>query len=121
MSSTLEERIEKVHDYSQQSIDDSRMIVGNSSPKLTYQENISIITSFASSSQDRIIENNTNKILTYVLNRCNENKSSLHPSKYALKFSCFVALKVYAISLKEFYLSFVIYSKSDLLCVVMLP
>ena len=52
----------------------------NLSPKLTDQEKRSIATSFGSSSQDQCIETNKKRILTHVLNRWNEKKSSAHPS-----------------------------------------
>ena len=39
----------KVHDYSQKSIDNFKMIAVNQSPKLTDQENCSMMTSFGCS------------------------------------------------------------------------
>ena len=85
MSSTSEEKTEKVHDYSQKSIDAFKLIFVNPPPNLTDQGNCSIATSFESSSQDKIIENNTKIILTHVLKRCNENRLGAHPSTHLLK------------------------------------
>ena len=72
----------------------------NPSPKLTYQENNSIATSFLLISQDEIIENNTKIILTHLLKRWHINKSSSHTVPHALTHAELVALKVYSIELK---------------------
>ena len=64
-------RQKKVHDYSQKPIDNFKLIVVNTSPKLTDQEKRSIATSFGSSSQYQYIETNTKRILTHELKICN--------------------------------------------------
>ena len=56
----------KVHHYSQKFIDNFKLIVLNTLPKLTDQEKSSIATSFGSFSQDKNIENITKRILTHV-------------------------------------------------------
>ena len=66
----------KVHDYSQKLIDDFKLIVVNTPPKLTNKEMRSIVTSFGYSSQDKIIENNTKIILTHILKRWNEKSQA---------------------------------------------
>ena len=48
-------RQKKVHDYSQKSIDDFKLIFLNPSPKLTDQENISFMNYFDYSYQDQCI------------------------------------------------------------------
>ena len=55
---------------------------------------------FGYSSQDQCIENNTNIILTHVLNSWNENQSIAHPSTCALYPAETVASKIYSITLK---------------------
>ena len=110
-------RQKKIHDYSQKSIDNFKLIVVNTSPKLTDQGKCSIETYFGSSSQDQCIETNTKRILTCVLNSWNENKSIAHPSTYAFTPSETVALKIYSIELKYYSWSFLIYSESDALYV----
>ena len=59
--------------------------------------------------------------MTRVLKRWKEKKSSSHPSTCALTSAETVALKVYSIEIKYYSLSFVTYSKSDALYVIMLP
>ena len=72
----------------------------NPSPNLTDQEKRSIATSFGSSYQYQCIETNTKRILTHVLKRWNEKKSSAHPSTPALTSYETVYLKIYFIELK---------------------
>ena len=67
-----------------------------------------------------MIENTTKIILTHVLKRWNENKPSAQPSTCASNFSELLALKVYFIEVKYHSLSFVTYSKSYEVYVVML-
>ena len=93
-------RHKKVHDYSQKSIDNFTLIFFNASPKLTDQEKRSIATYFGYSSKDQNNESNTKRILTHVLKRWNEKKSSAHPSTCTLTSAEFVALKAYSIELK---------------------
>ena len=57
----------KIDDYSQKSIDYFKLINVNPSPKLIDQENLSIATSFGSSSQYQCVETNTKIIMTHVL------------------------------------------------------
>ena len=102
MSSNPEENTEKVHDYSQKFIEDFNLIVVNPLPKLTDQENLSIVTFFGSYSQDKSVENNTKIIPTHVLNHMNENKSSANPSKHALTSYELLALKVFSIEQKYY-------------------
>ena len=49
----------EVHGYAQKSIENSKLIVLNPSPKLPDQEKRSIVTSVGSYSQDQCIETNT--------------------------------------------------------------
>ena len=77
-------RRKKVHDYSQKSIDYSKLIIVNPSPKLTDQEKKSVMNYFDSSSQDQCIETNKKIILTHVLRHWNEDKYIAHRSKCAL-------------------------------------
>ena len=84
----------KVHDYSQKSINDFNLVIVHPSPKLIYQEKISFMNSFDSSSQDECIETNTKRILTRVLMRWNEDKSNAHPSTCASTAAENVALKI---------------------------
>ena len=72
----------------------------NPSPKLTDQEKKSVMNYFDSSSQYQCIETNTKRILTHVLMRWKEDKSSAHPSTCALTSAETVALKIYSIELK---------------------
>ena len=58
---------EKLHDYSQKSIDDFKLIIVNPSPKLTNQEKKSVMNSFDYHYHDKCIETNTKRILTHVL------------------------------------------------------
>ena len=74
----------KVHDYSQKSIDDFKLIIVNTSPNLTEQEKKSVMNYFDSSSQDQCIETNTKRILTHVLRCWDENKPISHPSTCVL-------------------------------------
>ena len=67
----------------------------NPSPKLTDKEKKSVTNSFYSYSQDKCIETNTNKIMTHVLSRWNENNSIAHPSTFALTPAETLALKIY--------------------------
>ena len=97
------------------------MIFFNPSPKLTGQEKRSIATYFGSSYQDQSIENNAKIILTRVLKRCIENKSSAQSSTCVFTFYEIGYLKKYYIELKYYPSSYVIYSKSDVLYVVMSP
>ena len=62
-------RQKKVHDYSQKSMDNFRLSIVNTSPKLTDQEKRSIATSFESPSRAQCIETNTEIILTHFLKR----------------------------------------------------
>ena len=64
-------RQKKIDDYSQKSIDNFKIIIVNPLPKLTDQENHSIVTPFGSSYQDQYIETKTKIILTHVLKRWN--------------------------------------------------
>ena len=77
-------RQEKVHDYSQKSINYFNLVIVNPSPKLTDQEKKSVMNYFDSSSQDQCIETNTKIILNRVLIRWNEDKSNAHPSTCVL-------------------------------------
>ena len=72
----------------------------NPSLKVTDKEKRSIATSFGSSSQDQGIENNAKIILTHILIRWNENKSSAHPSTCGFTSAETVAMKIYYIELK---------------------
>ena len=95
MSSALEETIEKVHGYSQKLVGNFKLIVVNPSPKLTDQEKHIIATSFGSSYQYQCIKTNTKIIMTGVLKRWNEKKSSARPIICALAPSETVYLKIY--------------------------
>ena len=92
--------MEKVHDYSQKLIDDFDLIVVNPSPKLTDQEMCSTAIYFGSYSQDHGFETNTKIIFTHILKRCNESKSSVHPSTHASTSVETVYMKMYSIELK---------------------
>ena len=76
------------------------MIIFYPSPKLTDQEKLSLVTYFLPIYQDQSIENNTKRILTHILNRCDRNKSSTHPTTHAFTRAEHVALKVCSIVLK---------------------
>ena len=93
-------RQEKVHDYSQKSFDDFSLIIVNPSPKVTDQENKSVMDSFDSSSRDQCIETNAKIILTNFLMRWNEDKSIARPSTCLFTPYKTVALKIYSIELK---------------------
>ena len=93
-------RQKNVHDYSQKSIDNFKLIIVNPSPKLTDQEKRSIATSFGYYSQYQCINTNTKIIVNRVLKGWNENKSIAHPSTCAFTPSETVALKIYSIELK---------------------
>ena len=103
----------KVHDYFHKSIDNFKLIVVNLSPKLTDQVRRSIEISFWCAYEDKGIETNVQKILTRVINHCNENKSSAQPSACALTPDQTVDLKIHSIELKYYILSFYIYPESD--------
>ena len=64
-------RRKKFHDYSQKSIDNFKLVIVYPSPKLSDQENCSIVTSFGYSYQDQCIKTNTMRVLTNVLERWN--------------------------------------------------
>ena len=85
----------KVHEYSHKLIDNFKLITLNPSPKLTDQEKRSIANYFGSSHQDQCIEDKTKMILTHILKRWNENKSSAHPSTFTLNPAETVAPKIY--------------------------
>ena len=60
-SNQLQRKQQKiVHDYSQKSVDNFKLIIENPSPKLTNQENRSIATSFGYSFLYQCIETNKN-------------------------------------------------------------
>ena len=60
-------RSKKIHDYSQKLINDFNLVIANLSPKLTDQENKSVMNYFDSPSEDQCIETNPKIILTHVL------------------------------------------------------
>ena len=70
------------------------------SPKLTDQEKKDVRNCFNASSQDKCIENKTNRILTHVLRRGMKNSNS-HPRTCALTPAETVELKIYSIELKQ--------------------
>ena len=72
----------------------------NPLPMLTDKEKHSIASSFGSSSQYQCVETNTKRILTDVLKRWNENKSSAHTRTCALTPYETVAMKIYSIEIK---------------------
>ena len=94
-------RRKKIHDYSQKSINDFELVLVKPSPKLTDQEKKDVRNCFNASSQDKCIENKTNRILTHVLRRWDKNKSNAHPSTCALTPADTVHLKIYSIELKQ--------------------
>ena len=67
------------------------------SPKVTDQEKKCVRNSFDASSQDQSIENTSKRILTHVLRRWYDIKSTAHPSTSVLTPSETVALKIYSI------------------------
>ena len=77
-------RRKKVHDYSQKSINDFKLVIVNPSPNLTDQEKKSVMNYFDYSSQYQCIETNRKIILIHILRRWNKNKSIAHPSTCAL-------------------------------------
>ena len=93
----------------------------NPPPNLTDQENRSIETYFGYSYQDKSIEDNTKRILTHILKHWNVNKEVTRPSAHAMAPAESVALKVYSIELKYYFLSFLIDSQSDSLYVEIFP
>ena len=99
----------KVHEYSQKSIDDFKLIILNPSPNLSDREKKSVMDYFDYSSQDQCIEPNTKIIMTHILRRWNEDKSITHPSTCALTTAETVSLEIYSIKLKYCSLSLVIY------------
>ena len=88
-------RRKQVHDYSQKLIDDFKLIIVNPSPKLTDQENKSVMNYFDYYSQDQCIETNPKRILTHVLRHYNKNKFIAHPSACALTTDENVFMKIY--------------------------
>ena len=72
----------------------------NPSPKLTEQENKSVMNCFDYSSHDQYIETNTEIILTHVIMSWNEDKSIAHPSTCVLTPVETVDMKIYSIKLK---------------------
>ena len=96
----LQRKRQNIYDSFQKSIDNFNLIIVNPSPKLTYQENLNIVTSFGTSSRCQCIETNTKRIVTPVLKGCNENKSIAHTSTCALTIAETVAMKIYSIELK---------------------
>ena len=75
------------------------MIV-NPSPKFTDQEKRNFMNYFGSSSQDKLIETNTKRIMTRLLKSWNENKSIEHPSTCAFSPFETVDINIYSIELK---------------------
>ena len=65
-------------------IDDFKLIVVNTPPKLTDQEKRSIETPFGYSSKYQSIDNNAKIITTNILKSWNGNKSSTYPSAHAI-------------------------------------
>ena len=88
---------EKLHDYSQKSINDFILVLLNPYPKLTDLEKKHFMNYFYSSSKYKCIETNTKIILTHVLMLWKEDKSNAHPRTYALTAAETVALKIYSI------------------------
>ena len=93
-------RQKKVHDYSQKSIDDFKLIIVNPSSKLTDKEKKIVMNYFDSYSQYQYIETNTKRFLTRVLMRWNEDKSIAHTSTCTKTPAKTVDLKIYSIKLK---------------------
>ena len=71
------------------------------SPKVTDQEKKCVKNSFEFSSQYQSIENTSKIILTHVLRRWDDIKSTAHPSTSAMTPAETVALKIYSIELKH--------------------
>ena len=71
-------------------------------PKVTDQEKKCVRNSFDASSQDQCIETNPKRILTHVLRRWDDIKSTAHPSTSAMTPAEPVALKIYSIEPKHF-------------------
>ena len=90
-----------MNDYSQKSIDDFELVLVTPSPKVTDKENKCVRNSFDVSSQDQCIETTSNRILTHVLRRWDDIKSTAHPSTSAMTPAETVALKIYSIELKH--------------------
>ena len=90
-----------MNDYSQKSIDDSKLVIVTPSPKVTNQEKKCVRNSFDTSFQDQCIETNLKRIMTHVLRRWDDIKSNAHPSTSAMTPSETVALKIYSIELKD--------------------
>ena len=82
-------------------------------PKLTDQEKRTIAASFLPVYQDQSIDNNTKRILNYILKHCNGKNSSTHPSTNSMKTTELDALNIYSFELKFYLLPLLIYSKSD--------
>ena len=89
-----------VNDYSKKSISDFKLIVVYPSPKLTNQENKIIATSLMDYCQEQIIENNSKRIVSYLLKCWSKNKYSLHPSTNVLTPDEHVLLKIFSTELK---------------------
>ena len=89
-----------MNDYSQKSIDDFELVLVTPSPKATDQETKCIRNSFDVSSQDQCIKTTSKRILTHVLRRWDDIKSTAHPSTSATTPAETVAMKIYSIELK---------------------
>ena len=88
-------------DYSHKSIDDFELVLVTPSPKVTNQEKKCVRNYFDASSQDQCIETTSKRILTLVLRRWDDIKSTAHPSTSAMTPAETVALKIYSIELKH--------------------
>ena len=71
------------------------------SPKVTDQEKKCARNYFDVSSQDQCIETTSKIILTHVLRRWDDIKSTAHPSTSTMTPAETVALKIYSIELKH--------------------
>ena len=71
------------------------------SPKVTDQEKKCVGNYFDASSQDQCIETTSKRILTHVLRRWDDIKSTAHPSTSAMNPAETAALKIYSIELKH--------------------
>ena len=91
-----------MNDYSQKSIDDLELVLVTPSPKVTDQEKKCVRNSFDASSQYQCIETTSKRILTHVLRRWYDIKSTAHPSTSAMTPDENVALKIYSIELKHY-------------------
>ena len=69
-----------MNDYSQKSIDDFELVLVTPSPKVTNQEKKCVRNSFDVVSHDQFIENTLKRILTHVLRRWDDIKSTVHPN-----------------------------------------